>query len=84
MRHLAVWLDPQRRGLTPYPVQFSRPASAFVPALLAEGLQYHHPERVEKAVVWAADAGGLPAVLAYHYGREWSDVVVLSDGPSKQ
>jgi len=74
---LYEWLDPRARGLTPYRVQFRRPASARVPSLLGEGLQYRHPERLEKAIVWASDLAGIPEVLIYHYGREWSDLTVL-------
>ena len=77
MHHLSEWLDPQARGLTPYRVQFRRPASAPVPSMRAEGLHYHHPERLEKAVVWASDIAGIPQVLIYHYGRDWGDLTVL-------
>jgi hypothetical protein len=63
--------------LTPYRVAFTRPESGSVPSLLSEGVIYHHPERVETAVVWAENEDAIAEVLSYHNPNTWSDLTML-------
>jgi hypothetical protein len=77
MLHLSISLYPREAGLIPHHVTFTREQSPPVKSMLDEGVIYHHPERQEKAIVYAKDEASISDVLNYHYRRSWNRLQVL-------
>jgi hypothetical protein len=72
MRHLSLWLHPAAHNLRPFQVTISRPESAQVPSMRAEGLRYTHPPCRETLIVWAQDRVDIGTVLTYHYRHDYT------------